>query len=120
MSLSANKIILAGSSTVTNTAGAYYQQITVAAANSSGTGTLVPAGIWQTAALASANVAIQINTSNNSAALTWVNIIAPGANGLFISDGVNIQAVSNNTATQTITLYGPNGGNAVSGTYNAS
>jgi hypothetical protein len=118
MSLSANKIILAGSTAVTNTAGAYYQPLTISAANSSGTGTLVPAGIWQ--APGTANVAIQFNTSNNSASLTWVTIVGTASAGLFISDGVNVQAVTNDTTTHNVTLYGPNGGNAVSGTFNAS
>ena len=117
MSLSANKIILAGSGSVTNTAGAYYQLSTITATNTSGTGTVVPAGIWQ--ALPTANVVIQFNTSNNSAALSWTTIIAASAAGLFISDGVNVQAVTNDTTTHAITLYGSNGGNAVVGTFNS-
>lgn len=116
MSLSVNKIILAGSSTVTNTAGAYFQPLAITVANTAGTGTVVPAGVWQTAG--TSNVAIQLNTSNNSASLTWVNIIAVGSNGLFISDGVNVQAVRNDGSSGTLTLYGSNSGNAAAGTYN--
>jgi len=52
--------------------------------------------------------------------LTWVTIVGTASAGLFISDGVNVQAVTNDTTTHNVTLYGPNGGNAVSGTFNAS
>ena len=117
MSLSVNKVILAGSGAVTNTAGAYYQPLTITASNTAATGTVVPAGVWQV--LPTANVVIQFNTSNNSAALSWTTIIAASGAGLIISDGVNLQAVTNDTTTHAITLYGPNGGNAVVGTYNS-
>ena len=116
MSLSTNKIILAGSGAVTNSAGAYYQQAVVTASNTSGTGVVVPAGVWQV--LPTANVVIQFNTSNNSAALSWTTILAASTAGLFISDGVNVQAVTNDTTTHSVVFYGSNGGNAVSGTFN--
>ena len=114
MSLAANKIILAGSGAVTNTAGAYFQSITLAP-NSTSVGVTVPAGIWQV--VPTANVAINFNTSNNASALAFSTIIAANTGaGLIISDGVNVYANASNTSA-TITLYGPNGGNAVTGTF---
>jgi len=115
MSLSANKIILANA--VTNTAGAYFQTATVYTGTGATTGGAVPAGIWTV--LPSTNVVIQLNTSNNASSLTWVNLAAVNVGvPLFISDGKNVQAISSNTANITVTLYGSNSGQAVSGTYN--
>ena len=115
MSLSANKIILANATT--NTAGAYFQTATVSTGTGATTGVTVPAGIW--AMLPTTNVVIQLNTSSNSAALTWVNLSAVNVGvPLFISDGTNVQAISSNTANITVTLYGSNSGQAVSGTFN--
>jgi hypothetical protein len=115
MSLSANKIILANA--VTNTAGAYFQTATVYTGTGGTTGVTVPAGIWTV--LPTTNVVIQLNTSNNSSSLTWVNLSAVNVGvPLFISDGKNVQAISSNTANITVTLYGSNSGQAVSGTFN--
>ena len=115
MSLSANKIILANAST--NTAAAYFQPITVATGTGASTGVTVPAGIWTM--LPTTNVVIQLNTANNIASPTWVNLSAVNVGvPLFISDGTNVQAISSNTSNITVTLYGSNGGQAVSGTYN--
>lgn len=116
MSLAVNKIILGGTGAVTNTAGAYYQ-LTTLTFTSTSVGVVVPAGVWQT--VPTANVAINFNTSNNASALTFSTIIAANTGaGLVISDGINVYANASNTSA-TITLYGPNGGNAVSGTYNS-
>ena len=112
MSLSPNKIILANAAT--NTAGAYFEAYAV---NATSSGVTVPAGLYQ--ALPTANVVIQFNTSTNIASPTWTNILAANTAGIVWSDGTNVQAVSSNTSA-TITLYGSNGGQAVSGTYNAS
>ena len=112
MSLSPNKIILANAAT--NTAGAYFEAYAV---NATSSGVTVPAGLYQ--ALPTANVVIQFNTSTNIASPTWTNILAPNTAGIVWSDGTNVQALSTNTSA-TITLYGSNGGQAVSGTYNAS
>lgn len=115
MSLSANKIILANAST--NTAAAYFQPITVSTGTGASTGVTVPAGIWTM--LPTTNVVIQLNTANNIASPTWVNLAAVNVGvPLFISDGTNVQAISSNTSNITVTLYGSNGGQAVSGTYN--
>ena len=110
MSLSPNKIILANAAT--NTAGAYFEAYAV---NATSSGVTVPAGLYQ--ALPTANVVIQFNTSTNIASPTWTNILAANTAGIVWSDGTNVQAVSSNTSA-TITLYGSNGGQAVSGTYN--
>jgi len=112
MSLSPNKIILANAAT--NTAGAYFEAYAV---NATSSGVTVPAGLYQ--ALPTANVVIQFNTSTNIASPTWTNILAANTAGIVWSDGTNVQALSTNTSA-TITLYGSNGGQAVSGTYNAS
>ena len=112
MSLSPNKIILANAAT--NTAGAYFEAYAV---NATSSGVTVPAGLYQ--ALPTANVVIQFNTSTNIASPTWTNILAANTAGIVWSDGTNVQAVSSNTSA-TITLYGSNGGQNVSGTYNAS
>ena len=112
MSLSPNKIILANAAT--NTAGAYFEPQTVSATSS---GVVVPAGLYQ--ALPTANVYIQFNTSTNIAAPSWTNVLAANTAGIVWSDGTNVQALATNTSA-VITLYGSNGGQAVSGTYNAS
>jgi hypothetical protein len=112
MSLSPNKIILANAAT--NTAGAYFEAYAV---NATSSGVTVPAGLYQ--ALPTANVVIQFNTSTNIASPTWTNILAANTAGIVWSDGTNVQALSTNTSA-VITLYGSNGGQAVSGTFNAS
>jgi len=116
MSLSTNKIILANAST--NTAGAYLQPVTVYTGTGSTTGGTVPAGVWTL--IPTTNVVIQLNTSTNISSPTWVNLSAVNVGvPLFVSDGTNVQAISSNTSNITVTLYGSNGGQAVSGTYNA-
>jgi hypothetical protein len=108
MSLSANKILLANA--VTNTAGAYIQ------AQSLGNATaIIPAGWYQM--LATANVTIEMNTSNNASSLTWVVALANNTSGVIISDGVNFRA-NVLAGTPTITLYATNGGQNATGTYN--
>ena len=115
MSLATNKVILAGSNNVTNTAGAYFQATTLTFTSTS-VGVVVPAGVWQV--VPTANVAINFNTSSNSAALTFSTIVAANTGaGLVVSDGVNVYANASNTSA-TITIYGPNGGESVTGTYN--
>jgi hypothetical protein len=109
MSLSANKILLANAAT--NTAGAYIQPQSLGNATA-----IIPAGFYQV--LATANVTIEMNTSNNIASPTWVVSLANNTSGLIISDGVNFRA-NVLSGTPTITLYATNGGQAASGTYNS-
>ena len=109
MSLSANKILLANAAT--NTAGAYIQPQSLGNATA-----IIPAGFYQV--LATANVTIEMNTSNNISSPTWVVSLANNTSGLIISDGVNFRA-NVLAGTPTITLYATNGGQAASGTYNS-
>ena len=109
MSLSANKILLANAAT--NTAGAYIQPYALGNATAT-----IPAGFYQV--LATANVTIEMNTSNNIASPTRVVSLANNTSGLIISDGVNFRA-NVLAGTPTITLYATNGGQAASGTYNS-
>ncbi len=109
MSLSANKILLANAAT--NTAGAYIQ--TQALGNATA---VIPAGFYQV--LATANVTIEMNTSNNISSPTWVVSLANNTSGLIISDGVNFRA-NVLAGTPTITLYATNGGQNATGSYNS-
>jgi len=115
MSLSTNKILLANAST--NTAGAYFQVTSFNVTNSATAATTIPAGLWFVTN--TANVTIYFNTSNNVASPTFTTALANNTAGLVFSDGVNVLANSA-LGNVTINLYGSNGGNAVSGTYNAS
>ena len=119
MSLSVAKIILANAAT--NTAGAYFEPVTVytttATVSSSNVAGTVPAGIWTL--LPTTNVVVQMNTSSNLASPSFVNLAAVNVGvSLFLSDGANVQLVSSNAANIAVTIYGTNGGQAVSGTYN--
>jgi hypothetical protein len=107
MSLSTNKILVAGAAT--NTPGAYI--LTVSLGNATAT---IPAGIYQM--IATANVTIEMNTSSNLAAPSYVIALANNTSGLIISDGVNFRA-NVLAGTPTITLYGTNGGLNVSSTF---
>jgi len=109
MSLSANKILLANAAT--NTAGAFLQPQSLGNATA-----IVPAGFYQM--LATANVTIEMNTSNNISSPTWVVALANNTSGLIWSDGTNYRA-NVLAGTPTITLYASNGGQAASGSYNS-
>jgi len=119
MSLSTNKIILANAAT--NTAGAYFEPVTVYCgtntASAANVGGVIPAGVWTL--LPTTNVVVQMNTSSNLAAPAFTNLATVSTViPLFISDGVNTQVISSNGSNIAVTLYGSNGGQAVSGTYN--
>jgi len=115
MSLSTNKILLANAST--NTAGAFFQVTSFNVTNSTTAATTIPAGLWFVTN--TANVTIYFNTSNNVASPTFTTALANNTAGLVFSDGVNVLANSA-LGNVTINLYGSNGGQNVSGTYNAS
>jgi hypothetical protein len=106
MALALNKIIIAGAGT--NTAGAYFQTITVAAVTTPGT--VVPAGVYLM--FPTANVTV---TANNGSSFT--TLVANNTGGVVISDGVNVNVVG--TANANVTMLTVNGGAAVSATYNA-
>jgi hypothetical protein len=67
------------------------------------------------------NVSIEVNTYQNATGVAvnnWVAYVAVNTGGTTIlSDGWNVRANAS-TATQSLTLYTSNGGNAVVGTYN--
>lgn len=120
MTTALNKILLAN--TIANSAAAYLQPVRL---TSIGAGTttamsnavFVPEGLYLWAQQAS-NVAIELNQSNGTAN-SWTTLIANNVGGMFVSDGWNVRANAV-TGTQSITLFTVNGGNAVTGTYNAS
>lgn len=119
MALALNKIILANATA--NTAGAYLQPVVVSnvgAGNATAmlNSQLIPAGTYILPA--TANCVIEVNAYTGSAN-SWTTVNANGVGGVVISDGINVRA--NATAgTITVTLWTVNGGNNVTGTYNAS
>jgi hypothetical protein len=115
MALGLNKIILANATA--NTPGAYLQITTVSAANA---GTVIPAGTYLVfpAANATINAVSAYNATSNVA--TWSVLMAANTGGVLISDGVNVSANSTVAGATTVTLLTVDGGQAVSGTYNAS
>jgi hypothetical protein len=106
MSLSTNKIILAGAQS--NTAGAYFLTTTVTAVNT-GNGTVIPAGVYLMFPQANTTV-IAYNGSSNA------TLIAANTGGVIISDGVNVYAKTSATS-DTVTLLATNGGQNVGSTY---
>jgi hypothetical protein len=107
MSLSTNKIILAGA--VTNSAGAYFLTTTLTASNS-GNGTVVPAGVYLMFPQANTSV-LAYNGSANA------TLLAANVGGVILSDGVNVYAKSSFASGDTVTLLATNGGQNVSSTY---
>lgn len=108
MSLSTNKIILANATT--NTAGAFFQTVTVNAV-STGNGTVVPAGVY--IMFPSTDVTVLANNGSGNAV-----VVAANTGGVIMSDGVNV-FVKNASGNATVTLLATNGGLSVSGTYNS-
>lgn len=106
MSLSTNKIILAGAQT--NTAGAYFLTTTVTAVNT-GNGTVIPAGVYLMFPQANTSI-LAYNGSSNA------TLIAANTGGVIISDGVNVYAKTSATS-DVVTLLATNGGQNVSSTY---
>lgn len=109
MALGLNKILVA--STTSNTASAYFQNLTVAVANASTT--VLSAGTYYVPA--SANISVEVQTVAN----TWTAMTAVGGGGLVIADGTNVR-IKNADATNnaSLVLVTVNGGGAASGTYN--
>jgi len=114
MALGLNKILI--SSTNTNTPGAYWQLTTLSVPTA---GVVIPAGSY--IAFPAANISISAvsayNTTTNVATWTTVTLANVGSTFL-VSDGVNVAA--NATTAGTLTLATVNGGQNVSGTFNAS
>jgi len=107
MSLSTNKIILAGATT--NSAGAYFSNATVTATNA---GAVIPAGVY--VMFPAANVIV---TANNGS--TIATVLANNTGGVILSDGVNVFATSTIAGNGTVVLLATNGGINVSSTYAA-
>ena len=99
MALALNKIILANATT--NTAGAYFSNVTLTAANA-GTYLLFPA----------ANVVI---TANNGSSIA--TLLANNTGGMILSDGVNLFAQSTIAGNGTVTALTINGGVNANSTY---
>ena len=111
MALGLNKILSGGT---TNTAGAYFSNVTLAVTTA---GNVIPAGLYYLPA--TANVFVTLNTGNAMSNLfTTTGNIALGQGGLVLSDGVNVFA--NALANVTVTLVTVAGGANISGTFNAS
>jgi len=114
-----SKIVLAN--TVANTVGGAFQPVVltnVGAGNSTAlvNAQYIPAGTY--ALLPQANVVIEFNAYTGSAN-SWTTMIANNTGGTVLSDGVSVRA-NVTTATANVTLYTINGGNGVTGTFNAS
>ena len=111
MSLGLNKILVAG--TATNAASAYFQ------AYAAGNATVVlPAGTYYIAPTANVSIELNTNQSGNISNASYSVVVANNTGGLFIADGTNVRA-NVLSGAPTITLFTVNGGNNVSGTYNA-
>ena len=82
MALAMNKIILANATT--NTAGAYFSNVSLTAANA---GTVIPAGTYMV--FPTANVIV---TANNGSSIA--TLLANNTGGMILSDGVNVFAQS--------------------------
>jgi hypothetical protein len=106
MSLTTNKIIIAGATS--NTVGAYFQT-TIVTAIDSGNGTVVPAGIYLM--VPSTNVTVIANTGSANS-----TIMAANTGGVIFSDGINV-FVKNSSGNANVTLIGVNDGQAAPETY---
>jgi hypothetical protein len=105
MALALNKIILANATT--NTAGAYFSNVTLTAANA---GTVIAAGTYLL--FPAANVVI---TANNGSSIT--TLLANNTGGMILSDGVNVFAQSTIAGNGTVTALTINGGVNANSTY---
>lgn len=110
MSNSPTKILLAGSNNVTNTAGAYFQNANLSVTTAANV--VIPAGLYYANTPANCTVLANLGGASN------VTIVAANAaSQLILSDGINVYA--NTTTNGTLVLVTVNGGQAVSGTFNA-
>jgi len=110
MALALTKLILASSSPDADSAGSYFDVVTVTATAS--TTTLVPAGTYLL--VPSTNVKVQAYNGTS-----WVDIIAAATGGMLISDGINVR-FNNSSTVATMTLLTVNGGLSAPGTFNAT
>jgi hypothetical protein len=119
MALGLNKILLANATA--NTPGAYAQFTTITATTSTANLTVnaIPAGTYWFPS--TTNVTINMATAVNAGnVITTIAPLYPANSGGFVvSDGVNFFANATG-ANVTFTVLTVDGGQAVSGTYNAS
>jgi hypothetical protein len=114
-----SKIVLANA--VANTVGGAYQPVVLTNVGAGNATALVnaqyiPSGTYTL--LPQANVVVEFNAYTGSAN-AWSTMIANNTGGTVISDGFSFRAnVTSSTAN--VTLYTVNGGNAATGTFNAS
>jgi hypothetical protein len=120
MALALQKIILANASA--NTPGAYFEPVTVSNVGAGNATAMInsqyiPAGLYVYPS--TANVTIEFNyytgSANSWTTLVAANTVAP----VLVSDGYNVRANAT-TGTQTVTLFTVNGGQAATGTFNAT
>ena len=114
-----SKIVLAN--TVANTVGGAFQPVVLTNVGAGNATALVnaqyiPSGTY--VLTPQANVVIEFNAYTGSAN-SWTTYIANNTGGTVVSDGFSVRAnVTSSTAN--VTLYTINGGNGITGTYNAS
>ena len=109
MALALNKILISGASA--NTAGAYPQYGTQSV--TAGTDVVIPAGTYW--GFPVANLSIKASPDGS----TFNTLIAANTGGMIVSDGQNFKW-SSASGTVTALYLTVNGGQAVSGTFNAS
>jgi hypothetical protein len=105
MALAMNKIILANATT--NTAGAYFSNVSLTAANA---GTVIPAGTY----LVFPTVNVIITANNGSSIAT---LLANNTGGMLLSDGVNVFAQSMTSGAGAAVALTINGGVNANSTY---
>ena len=105
MSLALNKIILANATT--NTAGAYFSNVSLTAANA---GTVIPAGTYLV--FPTANVVI---TANNGSSIT--TLLANNTGGMILADGTNVFAQSMTSGAGAAVALTINGGVSANSSY---
>jgi hypothetical protein len=114
MSLALNKIILANATA--NTPGAYFQLANISATT---TGNVIPAGTYLVPGTANVFITVVSAVNANGVATAVSNLLAINTGGVVISDGVNVFANAT-TNVANVTVLTIDGGQSVSGTYNAS
>lgn len=110
MSLSSNKIILAGANLQTNTAGAYFQNANITV-NSAGANLniAIPAGWYYANTPSNCTIYANVGSSTN------VSVLAANLAGLIWADGENVYA--NTTTNGTLVLITVNSGQNVGSTF---
>ena len=105
MALGLNKIILANATT--NTAGAYFSNVSLTAANA---GTVIPAGTYLV--FPTVNVII---TANNGSSIT--TLLANNTGGMILADGTNVFAQSMTSGAGAAVALTINGGVSANSSY---